>query len=60
MKYDTINPFIKEVKDINGSVYHVKDNGIIQEFGTYKEAEEYFRYIQNPKSYIADILGVKQ
>jgi hypothetical protein len=56
-KYDTVSPFIKEVRDINGSVYHVKDNEVIQEFFTLQEAKEFVRYIQNPKAYISK-LGV--
>ena len=58
MKYDTINPFIKEVRNISESVYHVKDNGIIQEFLTLNEAKEFVKYIQNPKAYL-NIKGVK-
>ena len=58
MKYDTINPFIKEVRNLNGSVYHVKDNEIIQEFLTLNEAKEFVKYIQNPKAYL-NIKGIK-
>ncbi len=35
MKYDTDSPFIKEVKNAYGNVYHVKDDGVIQEFILY-------------------------
>ncbi len=58
MKYDTDSPFIKEVKNAYGNVYHVKDDGVIQEFNTLKDAKEFVRYIQNPKEYISK-MGVK-
>ena len=43
---------IKKVIQDNITVYQVKDDGVIQEFGTYKEAKEFVSYIKNPKSYI--------
>ena len=58
MKYDTDNPFIKEVKNTYGNVYHVKDGGVIQEFNTLKDAKEFVSYIQNPKEYMSK-RGVK-
>jgi len=58
-KYNTISPFIKEVRNINGNVYHVKDNEVIQEFFTLQEAKEFVRYIQNPKAYISKLGVVK-
>jgi hypothetical protein len=36
---------IKEVKNEHGAtVYHVEDMGIIQEFWSKKEAQEYIKY----------------
>lgn len=44
---------IKKVKNENGAtVYHIEDEGCIQEFWTYREAAEYMRYI-DPKSLIS-------
>tara|TARA_Y100000593_G_C4197584_1_gene280126 strand:- start:18 stop:287 length:270 start_codon:yes stop_codon:yes gene_type:complete len=43
---------IKKVIQDNITVYQVEDDGVIQEFGTYKEAKEFVSYIKNPKSYI--------
>lgn len=43
---------VKKVIEDNITVYQVEDNKVIQEFGTYKEAEEFVSYIENPKSYI--------
>tara|TARA_R110000737_G_C14415547_1_gene456805 strand:- start:38 stop:331 length:294 start_codon:yes stop_codon:yes gene_type:complete len=43
---------IKKVIEDNITVYHVEDDGVIQEFRTYKEAKEFVSYAQNPKSYI--------
>mgnify|MGYP003654703822 FL=1 len=43
---------IKKVIEDNITVYHVEDDGVIQEFITYKEAKEFVSYTQNPKSYI--------
>jgi len=45
---------IKKVIEDNITVYHVEDDGVIQEFGTYEEAKEFVSYMQNPKSYIDD------
>tara|TARA_R110000772_G_scaffold133820_1_gene242276 strand:- start:424 stop:708 length:285 start_codon:yes stop_codon:yes gene_type:complete len=43
---------IKKVIEDNITVYHVEDDGVIQEFRTYKEAKEFVSYTQNTKSYI--------
>ena len=43
---------IKKVIQDNITVYQAEDDGVIQEFGTYKEAEELVLYTQSPKSYI--------
>ena len=41
------------MKNENGAtVYHIEDEGCIQEFWTYREAAEYMRYI-DPKSLIS-------
>jgi hypothetical protein len=43
---------IEKIIQDNTTVYQVEDDGVIQEFGTYKEAKEFVSYIKNPKSYI--------
>ena len=48
---------IKKVIEDNITVYHVEDDGVIQEFGTYEEAKEFVSYMQNPKFYIDN--GIK-
>ena len=47
---------IQEVKN-NGcaTVYHVEDNGCIQEFNTLKGAKDYVLYVQGTLEYKASI-----
>ena len=47
MTHDQIKMEIKPVKnESNVTVYHVVDEGCIQEFWTYKEAKAYVDYVK--------------
>ena len=43
---------IKIIDENDITLYRVEDRGVVQEFGTYKEAEEFVSYTQNPKYYL--------
>lgn len=42
---------IQEVKKWQGTVYHVEDNGCIQEFNTIKGAKDYIAYVKQTDAY---------
>lgn len=43
---------IEEIKNEGyAPVYHVEDNGCIQEFDTLKGAQEFVKYVQGSKEY---------